>query len=222
MFSLAFSSELFAGRQTAAQNSISMPDLTKLVKGKGWTVINRSASLIEGDVKKGIQFDERPEPGLAWLNGFEFANGVIEFDVKGRNVSQKSFVGVAFHGLDEKTYEAIYFRPFNFRSEDPVRRTHAVQYISHPTYTCQKLRNEHPGKYEQAISPAPDRDVWFHARVFVLSPNVSVFVNGAREPSLVVEQLSARKKGWVGFRVGENSPGAFANLKITRITRFLM
>gem|GEM_PF-6071604 len=29
-------------------------------------------------------------------------------------------------------YEAVYFRPFNFRSSDPVRKGHAVQYVANP------------------------------------------------------------------------------------------
>src|SRR5438034_9094791 len=90
----------------------------------------------------------------------------------------QSFVGVAFHGLDSTTYDAIYLRPFNFRTEDPARHSHAVQYISHPTYTWQKLRAERPGAFEQPVSPAPDPNAWFHVRVVVASPKVSVFEIG--------------------------------------------
>ncbi len=43
--------------------------------------------------------------------------------------------------------------PFNFRAEDPVRRGHAVQYISSPIYTWQKLRTDHSAKYENAVNP---------------------------------------------------------------------
>ena len=52
------------------------------------------------------------------------------------------------------TYDAIYFRPFNFRTSDPARRLRAVQYISHPTYTWNKLRAERPGVYEKPVNPA--------------------------------------------------------------------
>jgi hypothetical protein len=48
----------------------------------------------------------------------------------------------------------------------------------------------------------------------VASPQVSVFVGDAKEPSLVVNQLSDRKKGLVGLWVGNTSGGDFANLKI--------
>ena len=76
------------------------------------------------------------------------------------------------------------------------------------------MREEQPGKYEKAVNPVPDPNAWFHARVVVASPKVSVFVGDAKEPSLVVDQLSDRKKGLVGLWVGNNSGGDFANLNI--------
>lgn len=151
---------------------------------------------------------------ISTFEGIEFSDGAIEFDVKGKDVQQQSFVGVAFHGVDGTTYDAIYFRPFNFRAEDLARRSRAVQYISHPTFTWQKLRAEQPGKYEQAVNPVPDPNAWFHVRVVVASPNVRVFVGEAKEPSLVVNQLSDRKKGLVGLWVGNNSGGDFANFRM--------
>jgi hypothetical protein len=43
---------------------------------------------------------------------------------------------------------------------------------------------------------------------------VGVFVADAKQPSLVVNQLSDRRKGLVGLWVGKNSGGDFANLII--------
>jgi hypothetical protein len=191
------------------------PSLTKLAEGKGWKVYDRTVSVIEAGSVKGVRFDERPGAGVAWIEDYQFANGIVEFDVRGKNVPQKSFVGVAFHGVDALTYDAVYFRPFNFKAEDPDRRGHAVQYVSHPIFTWNKLRNEHPGAYEQPVQSPPDPDGWFHVRIIVESPKVKVFVNGAKEPSLAVDQLSNRKKGLVGIWVGEGSGGDFANLRIT-------
>jgi len=108
----------------------------------------------------------------------------------------------------------VYFRPFNFKSEDPERKGHAVQYISQPAFTWQKLRSEHPGAYEQPVQPPPDPDSWFHVRIVVNSPKVSAFVNNAKQPSLSIEQLSARKKGRIGIWVGDGSGGDFASLRI--------
>jgi len=57
-------------------------------------------------------------------------------------------------------------------------------------------------------------NAWFHVRVVVASPKVSVFVGDAKQPSLVVTQLSDRTKGLVGLWVGNGSGGDFADLKI--------
>jgi hypothetical protein len=201
--------------RVVAQKKAIEPDLANLAESKGLKVFNRSASSFSDGAKRGMRLGENPGDGVAYLPGTEFANGTIELDVKGKDVQQQSFVGVAFHGVDGSTYDAVYFRPFNFRAEDPARRRRAVQYISHPTYTWQKLRGEQPGKYEQAVNPVPDPSAWFHVRIVVASPKVSVFVSDAKEPCLVVNQLSDRKKGLLGLWVGNNSAGDFANLKVT-------
>jgi hypothetical protein len=190
------------------------PDLAALAAGKGLTVFNRSATAVSDGARKGIHLNESPGDGVAYVAGVEFADGTIELDVKGKDVQQQSFVGVAFQGVDGTTYDAIYFRPFNFKTDDPARRLRAVQYIAHPTHTWQKLRTEQPGKYEQPVNPVPDPNGWFRARIVVASPKVSVFVGDAKEPSLVVTQLSDRKKGLVGPWVGNTSAGDFANFKI--------
>ena len=198
----------------AAQKKALETDLATLADGKRLTVFNRSLSRLDDGARKGVRLSEAQGDGGAYLQGVEFANGTIEFDVRGKDVQGQSFVGVAFHGLDATTYDAVYFRPFNFKTDDPVRHIHAVQYISHPVNTWQKLRDGQPGKYEKAVNPAPDPNAWFHARVVVASPKVSVFVGDAKEPSLVVDQLSDRKKGLVGLWVGNASGGDFANLTI--------
>jgi len=196
----------FAASSVAAQQ--------RPIEPKDLEVFNRSVSSVSDGTRKGLRLSASHGDGVAYLRGIELGNGTIEFDVKGRDVQGQSFVGVAFHGVDGTTYEAIYFRPFNFRADDPARRSHAVQYISHPTYTWQKLRAERPGTFEQPVSPAPDPNAWFHVRVVVASPKVSVFVGAAKEPCLVVDQLSDRTKGLVGLWVGNNSGGDFADLKI--------
>jgi hypothetical protein len=148
-------------------------------------------------------------PDLAAL-----ADGTIGFDVRGQDVPQQSFVGVAFHGANAKAFDAVYFRPFNFKATDPVSRGHAVQYHSLPVYSWDKLRADQPGKYERAVNPVPDPNAWFHARIVIADPKVSVFVGDAKDPCLVVNALNGRKTGMVGLWVGNNSGGDFANLTI--------
>jgi len=197
---------LFAASSVAAQQ--------RSIEPKDVQVFNRRVSSLSDGTRKGLRLSENPGDGVAYLRGIELGNGTIEFDLKGKDVQGQSFVGVAFHGVDSSTYDAIYFRPFNFKAEDPARRSHAVQYISHPTYTWQKLRAERPGIFEQPVNPAPDPNAWFHVRVVVASPKVSVFVGDAKEPCLVVTRLNDRTNGLVGLWVGNNSGGDFADLKI--------
>ena len=211
---LTFAAGLSVTSRAGSQNQAISPDLVKLADSKSFKVFNRNVSSLSDKSKRGIHLDESPGDGVAYLEGIEFANGTIEVDVRGKDVPQQSFVGLAFHGLDGTTYDAIYFRPFNFKAEDPARRIRAVQYVSHPTHTWQKLRAEQPGKYEKAVNPVPDPNAWFHVRVVVASPKVSVFVGDAKEPCLVVTRLSDRTNGLVGLWVGNNSGGDFADLKI--------
>ena len=190
-----------------------LPDL--LSSGKLSTT-NREATSLPAGERSGIKLSSGAGEGAVWLNGAIFKNGIIEMDVKGKNVEQQSFVGVAFHGLeDTKTFDVIYLRPFNFKAEDSVKRSHSVQYASHPDYPWPVLREKFNGKYESAISPAPDPNDWFHVRIEVDYPVVKTFVNGSVKPSLVVTKLNERKIGILGLWVGNNSDGAFANLKVT-------
>ena len=190
------------------------PDLGTLADGKGINHSNRTITRITDGARKGIRLSEAEGEFPVYFSGIDFANGSIEFDVKGKDVQGASFVGVAFHGVDGTTFDGIYFRPFNFKTTDQARVLRAVQYISHPAHPWQKLRADTPGKYEKPVNPVPDPNGWFHARVVVASPKVSVFVNDGKEPCLVVDQLSDRKKGLVGIWVGNTSGGDFANFKI--------
>ncbi len=208
---------LITGSSILQQNIIT-PDLTKIAEGD-WQLFNRTAKVIKENDKTGVYFEAKPGSGGAWLKEIEFTNGVIECDIKGKNAPGRSFVGIALRGVDEKTYDAVYFRPFNFKSDDPARRGHGVQYISHPANTWSKLRTEHPNVYESAVDPVPDANAFFHVRLVIEKPKVSVYVNDAKEPCLVVDELTDRKGGWVGLWMGNNSDGTFANLKIAQATK---
>jgi hypothetical protein len=65
------------------------------------------------------------------------------------------------------------------------------------------------------VSPVPEPDGWFHARIVIADSRIQVFVNENSSPCLTVETLSERKSGRVGLWVGNGSDGSFANLRIT-------
>ncbi len=201
----------------AGQSKPFEPDLAAVATAKDVKIMNRAVSASDRNGKPALRLDERPGAGLAMWPDVQFADGTIEFDVRGKDVFQQSFVGVAFHGAGE-AYEAVYFRPFNFRAGDPDRKSHSIQYVFEPTHSWDRLRSEHPGQYEKAITPAPDPNSWVHARIVVAYPKVSVYVNNAAEPSLVVDELSDHKSGWLGLWVGNGSGGEFANLKVSPAT----
>jgi hypothetical protein len=192
-------------------------DLTAVGRDPRWKIVNRTASVGDAKGKRAVKLSESAGMGLVWLEGYDFTNGTIDIDMLGRSQPvQGSFVGVAFHVRDAETHEAVYFRPFNFRAADPERHSHAVQYVSHPQWPWQVLRSEHPGAYERAVIPELDGDQWFHARIVVQQPEVSVFVNGSPTPCLTVKELGDRTHGSLGLWVGEGSGGSFAHLRVVR------
>lgn len=184
-----------------------------------WKVFGRTVSVVDMKGKHALQLSEAMGMGVVWLDTYDFADGTIEVDLLGRSQPvQGSFVGIALRVVDGQTHDAVYFRPFNFRATDSTRHAHALQYVSDPEWTWQRLRTERPGLYEKPIVPEPDGDEWFHVRIDVARPRVQVFVNNAATPSLVVDALSTRTHGPIGLWVGEGSGGYFANLRVQKRT----
>ena len=150
---------------------------------------------------------------LLWLNDFNFKNGIVELDIKGKDVRGQSFVGLAFHGLDNTHYDAVYFRPFNFKSQE--KKNMAVQYIDAPDNVWHALRKKFPGKYENAVQPVPNPDDWFHVKIEVNTPDIKVYLNESDEPTLVVEKISTRNEGKVGLWI-DSQDGWFRNVTIRK------
>ncbi len=191
-------------------------DLRKLVKNKDLEVVNRDLSLINDDSHSGIRLSKDYGEGIAWLKGVEFSNGILEFDARGEDVEGHSFVGIAFHAKDNNTFDAIYLRPFRFNDADAAMRNHSIQYIALPNFTWRVLREKFPNKFEHAIDPSPDPNSWVRIRVVIKDATVSTYINGNKEPSLVVEKVNQINTGAIGFYVADTSGGDFANLTITK------
>jgi hypothetical protein len=201
---------------TSFVQTSSVIDLHNLVKNKGIEVYNRELSLINEESYKGIRLSKDEGEGVAWLKGIEFSNGILEFDVRGEDVQQHSFVGIAFHGKGNHTFDAIYLRPFQFRAGDEILKKRAIQYISLPDHTWRILRERSPGKYEGSIEPAPDPNGWVRVKIGVKDKTISTYINGSKEPNLVVEKVTNINIGSVGFYVADTSGGDFANITITK------
>jgi hypothetical protein len=95
-------------------------NLADSLAGGRLRIVNREAAASNGGTA--VRVTASQGIGLIWIAGTDFADGTIEADVCGRDVDAQSFVGVAFHRKDDKTFEAVYVRPFNFRARDAVRQ----------------------------------------------------------------------------------------------------
>ncbi len=213
---LAFCS-LAAAHAAAGQGRTLTPDLKALAASPGTLPAGLTLSWVENvKGRPAVKLQSPNDDAVVRLPGVDFGNGVIELDVLGRSgPPQSNFLGIAFRVADARTHDAVYFRPFNFRAAEPDRRAHSVQYVSQPAYGWQVLRETRPGQYEQPIVPAPDGDAWLHARIVVEKPKVRVYVGDAKEPSLVVDELSDRTGGGVGLWVGPGLGGYITNVRIT-------
>lgn len=191
-------------------------NLHKAARHNQIDVFNRELTLLKEKRYEGIRLSKDYGEGVAWLKDVEFTGGSIEFDVRGENVKQHSFVGLAFFGVNDSTFDAVYLRPFQFKEVSKVLRNHSIQYISLPTFTWRVLRGEYPEQYENAIDPSPDPDSWVHIKIVVEGNTISTYVNGASTPSLIVNSLSKTKGKKVGFYVADTSGGDFANITVVK------
>lgn len=189
----------------------SIPLIDRLAAGR-LRVVNRAAEAVDGG--NALRVNAAPGIGLIWIGGTDFAEGTIEADVCGRDVRSASFVGIAFHGQSDERYEAVYLRPFNFRSSSEIRAGHGVQYVAMPDSDYARLRQTSPGQFESGVPPSTDPSAWNHLRIVVHGGRVQAFVGQADKAVLDVPALQSERRGRVGLYVDNGSDGAFANLRI--------
>ena len=189
-------------------------DLAERLSARKLRVVNRQATTFPG--KSGaVHLSEKADVGIAWVDGTDFGEGTIELDVHGKDVLQQSFVGVAFHGKNDTTYESVYIRPFNFRATDPARHQHAVQYMTLPEFDWPRLRQEFPDEFEKPVNSTLSPTDWVPLRITVRGPRVQIFVGLVANVTLEARKLGTLDRGMVGLWVGNSSDGDFANLRIT-------
>lgn len=161
------------------------------------------------------------EDRLAILVKTSFQDGTIEADIAGEPgpgafEGARGFVGLAFRvAPDVSKFECFYVRPTNGRAEDQVRRNHSAQYISFPEFPWHRLRKEFPEKYETYTDLVPGE--WTRVRIEVKGEKARLFVNGAPQPSMIVNdlKLGAGSTGSIGLWIGPGTVAHFANLRVS-------
>jgi len=149
----------------------------------------------------------------------DFRDGTLEIEVAGKpapgvDPGARGFIGLAFRVQpDGKHFECFYLRPTNGRADDQLRRNHAAQYVSEPDFPWFKLRKENPGEYESYVDILPG--VWTKMKIVVAGKKAQLFVNGAAQPSLIVNELKGNgAAGGLALWVGNGTDGYFSNLVV--------
>jgi len=157
--------------------------------------------------------------GIVLLEGSSFHDGTIEVDVAGIPQANapalaRGFVGIAFRvPPDASKYDYVYIRPTNGRADDQQRRNHSTQYASFPENEWLKLRTESPGKYESYTDLIPGE--WTHLKIEVDGIKMRLYVNGALQPTLLVNDLKLGDcSGAVALWIGVGTEAYFANLRM--------
>ena len=205
---LSFPKLIFAQKQKEI-------DLLKLYQTGKLIPVNRELKLFLNDSVTYLRVSENKKDGIVWLPLKQFENGTIEIEMRGKDVFQRSFIGIAFHGLNDSVYDAVYCRPFNFFAKDSVRRIHAIQYISHPGFTWEKLRNERNAFYEKQIIHPPDPNGWFILKLVINDTIVEAFINDDELPSLIIQKLNSWHSGKIGIFTADSSGGDFKKIKLS-------
>lgn len=168
------------------------------------------------------RWETKPNP-LAVLEGLDFSSGAIEGELAGApapgaSEAARGFVGIAFRlQPDITTYDAFYVRPTNGRADDQERRNHSVQYISHPHWPWFRLRRETPGKYESYVDLVPGE--WTKIRIEVRGERARLFVHGASQPTLIVNDLKSGPSARGAVALWLDS-GTVAHFRDVRVERF--
>jgi hypothetical protein len=222
-----------AGMAAGALASVDVPiaqpvaaatqQLFPLVAPQEVRAVGVSVSAVEHAGHRALRVVGAPDEAeyrLAVVAGAELRDGVIEVALAGRPLEgaaegARGFVGIAFRAAtDASRFECFYLRPTNGRAEDQLRRNHATQYIAHPGFPWQKLREESPGVYESYVDLVPGE--WTNVRIEVAGTKARLFVHDAPQPVLVVNDLKLGPgAGTVALWIGPGTEAWFRDLRVT-------
>lgn len=149
--------------------------------------------------------------GRAMLEGIEFENGLVEFDVY--LPQERAFTYLYFRGQSDDDVEAFYLRTHKSKAPD------AIQYA--PVFQGMSAWQLYHGETGTAAASFPAKS-WFSVKIELLGQQMKIWVNDSEKPVLHVKQLGRKsQKGWLAFRgfVPRTSDaefsGYFSHLKIT-------
>ena len=169
----------------------------------------------------GHERDTNQEMEVA-LTQSDFRNGVIQLDVSGARrggyrkaediTGFKGMIGVTFR-LHGDSAERIYVRPENARSSLQLFRNFTTQYESSPDFPWDRLRRENQGVYESYVDM--ESGAWVRLRIEVSGAKARLYVNGASQPCLIVNDLKhGDSHGKVALWARISTDAYFSNLRI--------
>jgi hypothetical protein len=197
----------------------------RLDSASGLEVVGGAAEVVAYRGRRAVHLTPSAAPGsadtgvVAIVTGADFGDGTIEVDVAGAPragapADSRGFIGVEFRLSESGARgEIVYLRPSNGRADDQLRRNHAVQYESIPDFPWHRLRKESPGVYESYADL--ETGAWTKMRIVVSGTTARLFVNGAQQPTLVVNDLKlGASRGAVALWSHASTDGYFSNLRV--------
>jgi len=159
---------------------------------------------------------------VAVLAQSDFKDGAIELEVAGARRQGystvedergfKGVIGLSFR-VDGQKAETFYVRPENSRLDNQLFRNRSTQYESMPDFPWDRLREESPGVYESYVDLEPG--AWTKLRIEVSGTKARLYVNGAGQPSLIVNDLKrGSSRGKIALFTRVSTDAYFSNLVV--------
>jgi hypothetical protein len=206
-----------------ALNAATKPGHFAVESGDGLELIHVVPKPVTYQGQKALRLDEEKNyngEALALLTGSEFADGTIDVDLAGlpaagSDAGARGFVGIAFRATPHAAaFDCFYLRPTNGRADDQLRRNHSTQYTSMPDFPWERLRSQTPGVYESYVDLVTG--AWTHVKIEVSGVRARLFVNGAAQPALIVNDLKrGATSGQIGLWIGAGTEAYFRDLRVT-------